>query len=172
MLPEFDADDVVDVEVIEHPAPATDRSVARRIALQVLYELDTTNHKVGDVIETRLGQQEADKRQARYVRFLVLGIVAHRTFLDDMIRQYAAEWPLELLAAVDRNILRMALFEFGIEQRVPVSVAIDEAVGLARLFGSEASLNFVNGVLGKVASDAEILRVLHAQKTDDGEKIV
>lgn len=172
MLPEFDADDVVDVEVIEHAAPATDRSVARRIALQVLYELDTTGHKPGDVIQSRLNEQESDKRQARYVRFLVLGVRQHRNSLDATIHRYAVEWPTELLAAIDRNILRMAIFEFGIAQRAPVSVVIDEAVGLARLFGSEASLNFVNGVLGKVAADDVTMRELHALKTDGGEKIL
>ena len=134
-------------------APATDRSVARRVALQALYELDTTTHQPGDVIGARVESQPVDSKQGRYVEFLVLGVLAYRAQLDDVIRQYALEWPPEQLAVLDRNILRMALLEFGIEERAPIGVVIDEAVGLARLFSAETALNFVNGVLGKIASD-------------------
>ena len=171
MFPEFDPEDVVDVQLIEHEAATTDRAFARRIALQVLYELDITAHKPGDVIAARLSEQRPEKREARFVRHIVLGVLANRGVLDDVIRKYAVEWPPEQLAAIDRNILRMAILEFGVEQKVPVSVAIDEAVGLARVFGSEASLNFVNGVLGKLASDDAALKALRAVERSDGEKI-
>lgn len=172
MIPEFDPEDIVETEVIEHMPPATDRSVARRIALQALYELDTTSHEPGAVIGARVESQPIDTKQARYVQFLVLGVLAHQAQLDDVIRQYALEWPPEQLAVLDRNILRMALLEFGIEERTPVGVVIDEAVGLARLFSTEAALSFINGVLGKIASDNDMLQALRAMKSDDEELMV
>ncbi|MBZ0300288.1 MAG: transcription antitermination factor NusB [Anaerolineae bacterium] len=157
------------VEEVEHLAPATNRSFARRVALQVLYELDTTAHRMGDVIASRLEAQKTDKKEARYVRLLVLGVINHREAIDTVIRRYVLEWPLEQIAVIDRNILRMAVLEFAIEQKAPVSVVIDEAVGLARVFGTEASMGFINGVLGKLAGDDAVLRELHALKVD-GER--
>lgn len=165
-LPEIGPDDDISKEVIEHAAPATDRSFARRIALQVLYELDTTAHRVGDVIAYRLDAQDTDKKEARYVRFLVRGVISHRDALDEALRQFMVEWPLEQIAAIDRNILRMAVLEFAVEEKAPVSVVIDEAVGLARVFSAESSIGFVNGVLGKLATDDEMMRRLRALKID------
>lgn len=165
-LPEFGADDDVSSEVIEHEAPATNRSFARRIALQVLYELDTTAHRPGDVISSRLDSQETDKKESRYVRLLVLGVLTHRESIDGVINRFMLEWPLEQIAAIDRNILRMAVLEFAIEQKAPVSVVIDEAVGLARIFSAESSIGFVNGVLGRIAEDDGVLQQLRALKID------
>jgi N utilization substance protein B len=172
LIPEFDPEDIVETKVIEHIAPATDRSVARRIALQALYELDTTTHKLEDVIGARVESQTIDSKQVRYVEFLVQGVLSHQEQLDDVIRQHALEWPPEQLAVLDRNILRMALLEFGIEERAPIGVVIDEAVGLARLFGAETALSFINGVLGKIASDETMLQALRSMKSDDGELVV
>lgn len=172
MLPEFDPEDVIKTELIDHAPAATERSVARRIALQVLYELDTTNHKPDDVIAARLAAQESEKRQSRYVRMLVHGVLAHCELLDGIIRQYAVEMPLEQLATVDRNILRMALFELGVERRVPIGVVVDEAVGLAQVFSTESVLSFINGVLANIAADETVLARLRSMISDDGEKVV
>jgi len=165
-LPEFGPDDEVTVEVVAHLAPTTNRSFARRIALQVLYELDTTDHKPGEVIQSRLEAQSTGKKEARYVRFLVQGVLTHRDAIDRVIQRYLIEWPLEQIAVIDRCILRMAVLEFAVEQKAPVSVVIDEAVGLARVFGSEASMGFINGVLGKLAADETALHDLRALKVD------
>lgn len=165
-LPEVGPDDDISKEVVEHEAPATDRSFARRIALQVLYELDTTEHRVGEVIAHRLDAQETDKKEARYVRFLVQGVLSHLSALDGALSQFMVEWPLEQIAAIDRSILRMALLEFAVEEKAPISVVIDEAVGLARVFSAESSIGFVNGVLGKLATDEDTLRQLRALKID------
>lgn len=151
-------EDEVEVEEIEHEPPVTERSIARRIALQVLYEVDCTAHLPGAVIEMRLAAQEMEQKVARYVRLLVNGVLDNRDTIDTTIRQYAREWPLEQVAIVDRNILRMAIYEFAVSQSTPVGAAIDEAVGLARVFGAENATSFVNGVLGKLAEDAEQLR--------------
>ena len=79
-------------------------------------------------------------------------MLAHRDFLDKIIARYAPEWPVEQMAAIDRNILRIALYEIAQGEDTPVKVAINEAVELAKMFGSDASPRFVNGVLGSVVT--------------------
>jgi transcription antitermination protein NusB len=167
--PEFNPDDY-EVEVIK-PIPATtERSLARRIALQVLYELDCTNHNPNEVITFRLraaqgtSSEPVSKKTAYYVRRLVEGVLTNRPTLDSVIRRYAREWPLEQMAIVDRCILRMAIYEFGVRARVPAGVAIDEAVELAKLFGADGTAGFVNGVLGTVAEDEALLEQIRQAK--------
>lgn len=166
-LPILEPDNEYDVEEIEHDPPMTVRSLARRVALQVLYELDCTAHLPEQVIEARLSAQNPedntpDRGSARYVRIIVYGVLKHRTRIDRAIRYFAPEWPLEQVAIVDRNILRIALFEFAVSRGVPVNVAIDEAVALAQMFGAEGSTAFVNGVLGQAAlQDGKLQAVLN-----------
>lgn len=161
-------DEVVSIEVIEHEAPATDRTVARRIALQALYELDCTRHQIETVLEARLKAQEVDGRGARYARALVTGVRQHREQLDQAIRRYATEWPLDQIAIIDRNILRIAVYEFAGTQSIPTGVAIDEAVNLARLFGADHSTGFVNGVLGKMSTEEADVRKALAVEGETG----
>jgi N utilization substance protein B len=78
----------------------------------------------------------------------VNGVLTHQTVLDGFIHEHAPEWPIEQMAYIDRNILRMAIFEFAIDGRTPVKVAINEAVELAKRFGSDSAPRFINGVLG------------------------
>ena len=90
---------------------------------------------------------------------LVHGILAHRTQLDDLIRHYAPEWPLNQIATVDRNILRIAIYELGADNhRTPVKVAINEAIMLAKTFGTESTPRFINGVLGTLSARETTLR--------------
>ena len=86
-----------------------------------------------------------------FARELVTGVLEHREEIDEVIRQKATAWPLEQVAVVDRNILRLAIFEILLDNRVPVRAAINEAVELAKAFGGESSPKFVNGVLGAVS---------------------
>lgn len=158
-------------EVIQHEPPSSERSLARRIGLQILYEIDSAHHEVGSVMSVHLAARQVNKKTSRYVRRLVSGVITHREALDGAIRQFAPEWPLDQMAIVDRNILRLAIFEFGIEAHTPVGVAIDEAVQLAKLFSAESSPGFVNGVLGALADDDVMLDQLRAPAaTDDGEQ--
>lgn len=153
-----DSDDVVDREVIPHDLPATDRSIARRITLQSLYEIDSAGHKVGDVIAHNL-EVSPDQRTIRnYIIHLVQGIVARQDELDDVLQRYAPDFPINQVAVIDRNILRIALFEMGVETRTPVSVAIDEAVELAKSYGAENTPRFINGVLGAIADNLDTVR--------------
>ncbi len=152
----------------ENTAPFMDeRSIARRIALQALYEIDVAHHAVGEVLTIHLQTQKPNRKVARYVQELVHGVVRHRSVLDGAIRTYAPEWPLEQIAVIDRNILRIAVFEFAVRARTPVGVAIDEAVELAKMFGADGASSFINGVLGAVADDEAWLQQVHAQQAFD-----
>lgn len=161
-IPEFDPNEIELTEVIEHDEEApTERSAARRATLQVLYEVDAAHHALDDVITTRLQEQpQLSKRAVRHLRLLVEGVISHRDQLDRIIRQYAPEWPLEQVAIVDRNILRLAIYELAVQVTTPVGVVIAEAVELAGLFGAEGTPRFVNGVLGALAENLDDIRKL------------
>jgi N utilization substance protein B len=159
-LPEINPEDIVETEVIEHEEASTERTVARRMALQVLYEVDSAHHPVGSVFTSRLEEEPVSKKAARYAQQLVTGVLQHRDRLDAVIQHYATEWPLDQMAIVDRNILRLAIYELLIEPIAPLRVAIDEAVALARLFGAEGSIRFVNGVLGTLVVEEDRARQL------------
>jgi len=137
------------------------RTRARSIALQVLYETDLSTHPPGDVLQTRLEEIELAADLAEFARSIIFGVLPLRRDLDHMIEKYAPEWPLDQIAAIDRNILRIACWEFAISRETPVKVAINEAVELAKLYGSESTARFVNGVLGTlVEHQDEILKLL------------
>lgn len=153
--PELEPDDRIET------IPATDeRSLARRMALQILYEVDSTTHPVNAVSAVHLQSQQPNKKVANYTQRLIEGIMANTVDLDDVIRHFAPEFPLEQIAIIDRNILRIAIFEFGIDGRTPVGVAIDEAVNLAKIFGSDGSPSFINGVLGALSDDDFVIQQL------------
>lgn len=162
-LPEIDPDDIISSEVIEQPLSDNPNSAARRLALQVLYEVDSTKHVVGDVIDSQLPYAELSDRSAAFMREIVLGVLQHLKALDAIISHFAPEFPLDQVAIVDRNVLRIAIYEISIYKRTPLRVAIDEAVELAKLFGAEGSARFVNGVLGAVVNDEETLMDLLAK---------
>lgn len=131
---------------------APTRRQARISALQALYELDTTHHGVGDVIAYRLEDNAMPDEGAEFLRQLVSGVLLHRDELDALIQKFAPAWPVAQIAIVDRNVLRIALFELTGATSTPPKVAINEAVDLAKLFGSDNSSRFVNGVLGTAIS--------------------
>lgn len=147
-----------------------ERSIARRIALQALYEIDLANHPVGEVLTIHLQTQQPSRRIVKYVQNLVHGVLDNRPVLDEAIEQYAPEFPLDQIAFIDRNILRIAIYEFAVRARTPVGVAIDEAVELAKLFGADGASSFINGVLGAIADDKTWLdQVRQAESDDDDE---
>jgi len=128
------------------------RRRARILALQALYEIDATQHLPGSVIDRRLGEEPLPEDGEAFVRELITGVLEHKADLDDMIQKYAPEWPIDQMAVIDRNVLRMAIFEFYVGKLTPIKVAINEAVELAKLFGSDSAPRFINGVLGAVAA--------------------
>ena len=128
-----------------------DRTKARGIALQALYELDITDHPVGTVIMERLENADLDDELEAFFRSIVLGVLPLRKELDRFIADHAPDWPLDQVAIIDRNILRIALWEFAVADGTPLKVAINEAVELAKTYGSDSASRFVNGVLGSLA---------------------
>jgi len=128
------------------------RTKARSIALQVLYEYDVTGHRPGVILEQRLEDEDLDLRNAEFARQIVFGIIPNIHKLDDVIAIHAPEWPMDQVAIIDRNILRIALWEFAILDVTPLKVAINEAVELSKVFGSDSTPRFVNGVLGSLAN--------------------
>jgi N utilization substance protein B len=140
------------------PGAFLDRRLGRAFAFQALYEMDLAHHPPETVI-ARLGDParsdspyspEVVAGAADYARQLVAGVLEHRSEIDALIHERAPLWPLAQMSAVDRNVLRIGLYEslYG-SATVPLRAAINEAVELAKAFGSENSAKFVNGVLGR-----------------------
>jgi N utilization substance protein B len=122
------------------------------LALQALYEVDSVARRPEAVTERLLAESALTGESSDFVRELVTGAVKNREEIDSHIRKFAPAWPVDQLAIVDRNILRLAIFEILFDNKVPVKVAVNEAVELAKTFGSESSAKFINGVLGSVSA--------------------
>jgi N utilization substance protein B len=127
------------------------RHKARTIALQALYEVDAVARKPKVVTERLLGEARLSEENNEFVRELVGGTIKNREEIDRNIQKYAPAWPVNQIAIIDRNILRLAIFEILFDNKVPVNVVVSEAVELAKTFGSDKSSKFVNGVLGAVS---------------------
>lgn len=127
------------------------RTRARCAALQALYEIDIAGHIPEIVIHERIVEQSLDDRMAVFTNQIVLGVWPIIKDLDQFISEQS-EWPLDQVAVIDRNILRIALWEFAVSEITPMKVAINEAVELAKMYGSDSAPRFVNGVLGSLAS--------------------
>ncbi|NLV74658.1 MAG: transcription antitermination factor NusB [Chloroflexi bacterium] len=124
------------------------RRHARIISLQALFEIDTVNHDPLVVMQERLRENALPTVGESFARALLFGVLENLDALDELIRRTAPDWPIDQLAAVDRNILRLAAYELMVDVGTPAKVAINEGVELAKLFGSDSSSRFVNGVLG------------------------
>jgi N utilization substance protein B len=127
------------------------RTRARSLALQVLYEVDIAKHPPADIYKLRLEEMPLPDELSDFARQIIFGVLPLAETLDEYIAKYAPEWPLDQIAAIDRNILRMALWEFAVYHNTPLKVAINEAVELAKQYGSDSAPRFINGVLGALA---------------------
>ena len=134
----------------EQELPASPRRRARVAALQVLYEVDASPHSAEDSLAQTSQALDLPANARRFASGLVQGVLGHLQEVDEVIRTYAPAFPIHQLALVDRNLLRIAIFEIMVAGKTPPKAAISEAVELAKLFGSESSARFVNGVLGSV----------------------
>jgi len=128
------------------------RRKARVLALQALYEIDSVGHEAGEVVTRLLANEALPEEDAAFTRELVSGVIQNKEKIDQNIRRFAPVWPIEQIPVIDRNILRLAIFELLFDNKAPVKVAINEAVELAKKFGSDSSPKFVNGVLGSVSA--------------------
>ena len=131
------------------------RHQARVIAFQALCEIDSTGHDEQTSVGHLLEETPIPDEHAAFSRELVRGVAGHLAEIDEHISRFAPAWPLEQMAVVDKSALRLAIFEMLLDNRVPVKVAINEAVELAKTFGSESSSRFVNGVLGAASALAD-----------------
>ncbi len=142
------------------------RTKARSIALQALYEVDITGHSPAVAIENRLQDEPIENNLADFARQIVFGVLPIVQQLDDFIAQHAQEWPMDQVAVIDRNILRIALWEFAVKDITPIKVAINEAIEMAKIYGSDSTPRFVNGVLGSLANrQDEIQRAFGASNS-------
>lgn len=129
------------------------RRAARTVALQALYEIDTTGHDPEDVMQRRIAEDGLAPEAAEYARELVSGVLQHLSTIDNSIQRAAPAWPFTQMAKIDRNIIRIALYEALFRtDKIPFKVVANEAVELAKMFGSESSSRFVNGVVGSIVT--------------------
>ena len=131
-----------------------ERRKARALALRALYELDSVGHNIGEVLDRLLSAEKLSEENVQFARDLVEGVTLRRKEIDGKIQGFAPAWPIDQMALVERNILRLAIFEILLDNKVPVKAAINEAVELAKIFGSNSSSRFINGVLGSVSAVA------------------
>jgi N utilization substance protein B len=134
------------------------RRRARRVTLESLYEIDIANHPPYEVIDRRIEDQPMESAGIEFAYQLLNGVLEYQIGMDKLITRFAPEWPVEQMAVIDRNILRIAIFEFLVDDDTPVKVAINEAVELAKLYGSDSAPRFINGVLGSLADQIPELR--------------
>ena len=153
---------------------ADPRRVARSVALQSLFASDVCERPWGDDQARRPGpdydwlDEDIDRTAMEFADRLHRGVSVHRQRLDGLIGQFAPAWPVTQLPIVDRNILRIAIFELLHNPATPPKAAIDEAVELAKVFGSDSSARFVNGVLGSVMTSLESGELVAAGPAPDG----
>lgn len=130
------------------------RHRVRTIALQILFELDATDHAPDTVTQRWIEDELLAPEGDRFLRQLVFGAWEHRAYLDRVIEEAAPSWPVAQMPGVDKAVLRIAVYEILIDdvEKTPVKAVINEAVELAKQFGSDNSSRFVNGVLGTVVT--------------------
>jgi len=147
------------------------RTKARSIALQVLYEVDISSHAAGEILARRFDWLKIDDSLRTFINQIVTGVVEYRSILDEFIANYAPEWPLDQVAYIDRNLLRIALWEIAVYRKTPVKVVVNEAVELAKFYGAEGSPRFVNGVLGECINNLKEIKVsmeiIHRDSRED-----
>ena len=144
------------------------RTKARSIALQVLYEVDISGHQPGKILTDRFEWLKIDESLKEFISQIVSGVIENKQSLDEFIAAFAPEWPLDQVAIIDRNLLRIALWEIAIYKKTPLKVVVNEAVELAKKYGAEGSPRFVNGVLGALIDNmAEIKLSLEIGQDED-----
>lgn len=134
------------------------RRRARRVTLETLYEYDIANHAPDEVLEQRVEANPMERAGVEFAEKLVHGVIGYQAQMDRLIERFAPEWPLDQMAVIDRNVLRIAMYEFLVTDETPVKVAINEAVELAKVYGSDSAPRFINGVLGTLADHLDELK--------------
>ncbi len=134
------------------------RRKARIAALQALYELDCTKHKVEETSARLRAGETLTQEALSFSEELVKGVLQHKSELDALIGKLAPAFPVEQMPIIDRNILRLAIFEILFSKETPLKVAINEAIELAKDFGSDSSPRLINGILGSMTAEGGVGR--------------
>ncbi len=134
------------------------RRKARIVALQALYEIDCSGHKPEDVLSNLLRNKALPDEAAVFTQKLVSGVLENLVAIDNEISRFAPLFPIKQIAIIDRNIIRLAIYEIMYNTQVPVKAAVNEAVELSKHFGNNTSPKFVNGVLGSVIAENQRLK--------------
>ena len=137
---------------------AAPRRLAREAVLLSLYEMDVAAHDPSEALERLIQERRLRAELPEFARSLLSGVLEKRGEIDAIIERTAPAWPSDQLSPVDRNILRIAIREFLVDNLTPVGAAINEAVEMAKKFGSESSGKFINGVLGTLAPDKAVVQ--------------
>ncbi len=135
------------------------RHLARSIILQTLFQWDFNgkdNGKIAAILESNLTEFGAGLKEDEFINQLINGVINNLETLDSVITEYAPDWPIEQITVIDRNILRIGIYELVFDKDIPPKVAINEAIELAKSYGGPASGKFVNGVLGSIFKNSEI----------------
>ncbi|MFA5385830.1 MAG: transcription antitermination factor NusB [Eubacteriales bacterium] len=127
------------------------RRQARELALQILFQIDLGHAPPETAFQYTVQGKDMDQESIDFIRRIVFGSIQNLKILDKAIASVSRDWDLGRMAAVDRNIMRMALFEIFYCEDIPDSVSLNEAIELAKIFGTDDSSRFINGVLGKIA---------------------
>lgn len=134
---------------------AGSRRMSREIALQVLYALEYQEYDVNEAITHFWRKDELDEKTQQFARQLILGTREHVEFLDNCINESSEHWRLDRMALIDRNIMRLAVYEFHFTPETPRRVVINEAIEIAKRFSSGESTQFINGVLDNIRKSME-----------------
>lgn len=140
-----------------------ERRKARRAALEILYQGDILGLEVATILDDGLYLRQEPLPE--FARRLARGVDARRAEIDELISTYADNWTLDRMPVVDRNILRLAIYELLAESEIPGSVSINEAVELANVYGTEDSGKFVNGLLGRIGQEVGAVSSDHKRGT-------
>ena len=144
------------------------RRKARMAALQSLFAADVKGEGAESSLDWLAGEDLLQAATIKFAASLVQGVTNSRSDLDNVIQRYAPAWPVLQLSLVDRNILRIALFELLHNPNVPRKTAVNEAVELAKVFGSDSSARFVNGVLGSVMAELDTEEIAPGNTRPEG----
>ena len=142
------------------------RHLARELALKVLFELENDGGDVARSLQYHVAESRADPEVAEFARTLIQGVRDHQSEIDPLLKEASSNWGLDQMAKVERTLLRIASFEILYLPSVPLKAAINESIELAKTFGGPDSGKYVNGILGRIAANAEIRH--HSAATGEG----
>ena len=137
------------------------RRLSREMTLKVLFQIDLVSTNIEEVLKYTLGNGKFSDEVKEFTLILVKGVMSNLSEIDKAINNYTNNWSIERITNIDRNILRMAIYEILYLKNIPKSVSINEAVELAKKYGTKSSFSFVNGVLGKIDKDVKIMKKIN-----------